>query len=117
MIGSSSLAAREWSRLEAAARPLSLLFDMEAKSVITFPSGEMNLPEPGFYEITGLAWSGRGKIARVEISTDGGTSWSLAAAEPEVRIHSPPAASHANLIIARSPAPPMRLHNSVAANI
>jgi len=43
---------------------------MEAKSVITFPSGEMNLPGPGFYEITGLAWSGRGKIARVEISTD-----------------------------------------------
>jgi hypothetical protein len=64
---------------------------MEAKSVITFPSGEMNLPEPGFYEITGLAWSGRGKIARVEISTDGGTSWSLVVAEPEVRIHSPPA--------------------------
>jgi hypothetical protein len=66
---------------------------MEAKSEITFPSGEMNLPEPGFYEITGLAWSGRGKIARVEISTDGGTSWSLAAAEPEVRIHSPPTGS------------------------
>jgi len=53
MIGSSSLAAREWSRLEAAARPLSLLFNMEAKSVITFPSGEMNLPGPGFYEMLG----------------------------------------------------------------
>ena len=47
-------------------------FTMDAKSVITFPSGEMKLPGPGFYEITGLAWSGRGKIARVEISTDGG---------------------------------------------
>src|SRR5438270_13425984 len=54
-------------------------FTMEAKSAITFPSGEMNLPGPGFYEITGLAWSGRGKIARVEISTDGGRSWRLAA--------------------------------------
>ena len=42
-------------------------FTMEAKSVITFPAGEMKLPGAGFYEITGLAWSGRGKIARVEI--------------------------------------------------
>src|SRR5438270_9313207 len=59
-------------------------FTMEAKSAITFPSGEMNLPGPGFYEITGLAWSGRGKIARVEISTDGGRSWRLAALQDPV---------------------------------
>src|SRR5262245_16474403 len=59
-------------------------FTMEAKSVITFPSGEMKLPGPGFYEITGLAWSGRGKIARVEISTDGGKSWSLASLQEPV---------------------------------
>ena len=50
-------------------------FVMEAKSVITFPSGEMMLPGPGFYEITGLAWSGRGRIQRVQVSTDGGRSW------------------------------------------
>jgi len=59
-------------------------FTMEAKSVITFPSGEMRLPGAGFYEITGLAWSGRGKIARVEISTDGGKSWSLASVQEPV---------------------------------
>jgi sulfane dehydrogenase subunit SoxC len=53
-------------------------FTMEAKSVITFPSGEMKLPGPGFYEITGLAWSGRGRIARLEVSVDGGRNWSLA---------------------------------------
>src|SRR3981081_722374 len=53
-------------------------FTMEAKSVITFPSGEMKLPGAGFYEITGVAWSGWGKIARVEVSTDEGKSWSLA---------------------------------------
>ena len=35
-------------------------FEMEAKSVITSPSGEMQLDGPGFYEITGIAWSGRG---------------------------------------------------------
>jgi sulfane dehydrogenase subunit SoxC len=59
-------------------------FTMEAKSVITFPSGEMKLPGAGFYEITGLAWSGRGKIARVEVSTDSGKSWSLASLQEPV---------------------------------
>jgi sulfane dehydrogenase subunit SoxC len=59
-------------------------FTMDAKSVITFPSGEMKLPGAGFYEITGLAWSGRGKIARVEISVDGGKTWSLAALQDPV---------------------------------
>ena len=37
-------------------------FVMEAKSVITFPSGGQRIPGPGFWEITGLAWSGRGRI-------------------------------------------------------
>jgi sulfane dehydrogenase subunit SoxC len=50
-------------------------FVMEAKSVITFPSGEMKLSGPGFYEVTGIAWSGRGKITRLEVSTDGGKTW------------------------------------------
>jgi sulfane dehydrogenase subunit SoxC len=59
-------------------------FTMEAKSVITFPSGEMKLPGAGFYEITGLAWSGRGKIARVEVSLDGGKTWSLATLQDPV---------------------------------
>jgi sulfane dehydrogenase subunit SoxC len=59
-------------------------FTMEAKSVITFPSGEMKLPGPGFYEVTGLAWSGRGRIAHVEVSSDGGKSWSLAALQDPV---------------------------------
>jgi sulfane dehydrogenase subunit SoxC len=53
-------------------------FTMDAKSVITFPSGEMKLPGPGYYEITGLAWTGRGKIKRVEVSTDGGKIWQMA---------------------------------------
>lgn len=59
-------------------------FTMDAKSVITFPSGGINLPGAGFYEVTGLAWSGRGKIARVEISTDGGKSWNLASLQDPV---------------------------------
>lgn len=50
-------------------------FVMQAKSVITFPSGGQKLGAPGFYEISGVAWSGSGKIARVEVTTDGGASW------------------------------------------
>jgi sulfane dehydrogenase subunit SoxC len=50
-------------------------FVMEAKSVITRPAGGQELPGPGFYEITGLAWSGRGRITKAEVSTDGGKSW------------------------------------------
>ena len=50
-------------------------YRMEAKSVITFPSGGQTLPGPGLYELTGLAWSGSGKIEHVEITTDGGKTW------------------------------------------
>ncbi len=50
-------------------------FVMEAKSVITFPSGEMKLPGPGFYNVTGLAWSGRGRIQQVDVSADAGKTW------------------------------------------
>lgn len=47
---------------------------MDAKSVITSPSGGQKI-EPGFVEIRGLAWSGRGRITLVEVSTDGGRTW------------------------------------------
>jgi len=50
-------------------------FQMAPKSVITRPSSGHTLPGPGFYEITGLAWSGYGTVRRVEISIDGGKTW------------------------------------------
>jgi len=50
-------------------------FTMEAKSLITRPSAGDALPGPGVYELTGIAWSGRGVITRVEITTDGGATW------------------------------------------
>lgn len=53
-------------------------FVMEAKSIITFPSGGQKIDGAGFYEISGLAWSGSGKIARVEVSTDNGATWTEA---------------------------------------
>jgi sulfane dehydrogenase subunit SoxC len=50
-------------------------FEMGPKSVITRPSGGQQLPGRGFYEITGLAWSGGGAIKRVEVSIDSGRTW------------------------------------------
>lgn len=52
---------------------------MDVKSVITHPSGRQTLPQPqGFFEIGGLAWSGHGRIARVDVSVDGGQHWAPA---------------------------------------
>ncbi len=56
----------------------------EAKSVITTPSGGQVLVGKGFYNITGLAWTGRGKITRVDVSTDGGRTWRTARLETPV---------------------------------
>jgi len=50
----------------------------ECKSVITSPSGGQTLLDKGHYNVTGLAWSGRGKITRVDVSFDGGINWNTA---------------------------------------
>ena len=62
---------------------LQFTFPMETKSVITSPSGEMNLPSTGLYKITGIAWSGAGSIRRVEVSADGGRTYADALIESE----------------------------------
>ena len=36
------------------------------------------------YELKGLAWSGRGRIRKVEVSADGGNSWASAALQDPV---------------------------------
>jgi sulfane dehydrogenase subunit SoxC len=52
-------------------------FEMDARSIITYPAYPNNL-ERGWVEIRGIAWSGRGKIIKVEISTDAGKTWNTA---------------------------------------
>jgi len=47
----------------------------EVKSVITTPSGGQALVGKGFHAISGLAWSGRGAVQRVDVSVDGGRNW------------------------------------------
>jgi sulfane dehydrogenase subunit SoxC len=50
-------------------------FVLGVKSTITRPSFGLSMQGPGQYEISGVAWSGSGRIARVEVSTDGGATW------------------------------------------
>jgi sulfane dehydrogenase subunit SoxC len=56
----------------------------EIKSVVTTPSGGQVLLDKGFYNITGLAWSGRGTVKRVDVSVDGGRNWRTARLETPV---------------------------------
>jgi sulfane dehydrogenase subunit SoxC len=56
----------------------------ECKSVITSPSGGQTLLDRGHYNVTGLAWSGRGRIRRVDVSFDGGRNWRTARLESPV---------------------------------
>jgi sulfane dehydrogenase subunit SoxC len=58
------------------ARIFSLV--MDAKSVITSPCAPDRLAGPGWRPVTGLAWSGRGRVAQVEVSTDAGRTWHAA---------------------------------------
>jgi sulfane dehydrogenase subunit SoxC len=60
-------------------KSLILTYPMEVKSVITSPSTGLAMKGAGIYEVTGLAWSGLGKIRRVDVSADGGKTWAQAA--------------------------------------
>ena len=59
-------------------------FVMDAKSIITFPAYPVTLPDTGWWEISGIAWSGRGRITRVDVSLDGGRQWAPAELQPPV---------------------------------
>jgi sulfane dehydrogenase subunit SoxC len=65
-------------------KSLQFVLPMEGKSVITQPSPGLTMKGSGLYEISGLAWSGYGKITKVEISADSGKSWAQAALQPPV---------------------------------
>ena len=68
----------DYGHLASNPKVAALNHQIGPKSVITFPSGEQKLPGPGFYEISGLAWSGAGAVRTVDVSVDGGQSWKTA---------------------------------------
>ena len=73
----------KYSDLLPDGRSLLFSYPMDVKSVITSPSPGLVLKGAGLYQISGMAWSGLGRVARVEVSADGGATWGEAAlAEP-----------------------------------
>jgi sulfane dehydrogenase subunit SoxC len=75
----------KYTDLRKDGRALQFTYEMGVKSVITKPSATMKLPRQGLYEISGLAWTGAGRIRRVEVSADGGATWNDAALTGEER--------------------------------
>jgi sulfane dehydrogenase subunit SoxC len=74
----------KYTDLQPNGRSLLFTFPMEVKSVITSPSGQQKMQGPGLYQVSGVAWSGFGRIRRVEVSADGGKTWAQAALDGPV---------------------------------
>jgi len=75
----SMFESKTYSQILPGGKTWRFHFLMEVKSFITQPSFGNQLKEPGFYAISGVAYSGTGRIARVMVSADGGKSWGEAA--------------------------------------
>jgi sulfane dehydrogenase subunit SoxC len=71
--------SRNYSPLLPNGKAYKFYFINEVKSFITHPSFGHALEGPGYYDISGLAYSGTGRIAKVLVSADGGKSWAEAA--------------------------------------
>ena len=56
-------------------KALQFTFPMAVKSVITSPCGGQTMQGPGLYQISGMAWTGAGRVRRVDVSADGGKTW------------------------------------------
>jgi sulfane dehydrogenase subunit SoxC len=76
--------SRTYSQILPDGRAYRFYFLQEVKSFISRPSPGLTLHEPGIYEITGVAYSGTGRIAKVMVSADGGVSWAQAALQEPV---------------------------------
>jgi sulfane dehydrogenase subunit SoxC len=74
----------KYTMLQPDGKALEFVFEMDVKSVVTFPNDERTFKTKGFYEISGLAWSGRGQIAKVDVSVDGGRNWKTATLQDPV---------------------------------
>jgi sulfane dehydrogenase subunit SoxC len=76
--------SRQYTLLLDSGKAWRFYYPQEVKSFITRPSPTMTMPAPGYYEISGVSYSGHGRIAKVEVSADGGKSWGLAALQGPV---------------------------------
>jgi sulfane dehydrogenase subunit SoxC len=76
--------SRTYAQILPNGKSYRFYFLQEVKSFISRPSPGLTLKEPGIYEITGVAYSGTGRIAKVMVSADGGKSWGQAALQEPV---------------------------------
>ena len=76
--------ARTYAPILPNGKAYQFYFLQEVKSFITHPSPGLTLSGPGFYEISGVAYSANGRIAKVMVSADGGKSWAQAALQEPV---------------------------------
>ncbi len=76
--------ARTYSQILPDGKAWRFHFLQEVKSFITQPSFGLSLNGPGYYDISGIAFSGNGRIARVMVSADGGKSWGEAGLQAPV---------------------------------
>jgi len=76
--------ARTYSQILPDGKAYRFHFLQEIKSFITHPSFGHSMKGPGYYEISGVAYSGTGRIAKVMVSADGGRSWADAALQGPV---------------------------------
>lgn len=74
----------KYTELQPSGKARQFTFTMDCKSLITSPSHGQTLRRPDIYQITGLAWSGHGRIARVDVSADDGRTWARAALDQPV---------------------------------
>ena len=76
--------ARTYAPILPGGKAYQFYFLQEVKSFITHPSFGLKMSGPGFYEISGIAYSGSGRISKVMVSADGGQSWAQAALQEPV---------------------------------
>jgi sulfane dehydrogenase subunit SoxC len=76
--------SRTYAQILPGGKAYHFYFLQEVKSFITHPSPGVALGAPGFYEISGIAYSGNGRISKVMVSADGGASWAQAALQEPV---------------------------------
>jgi len=76
--------ARTYAPILPNGKAYRFYFIQEVKSFITRPSFGLEMKGQGFYEVSGIAYSGAGKITKVMVSADGGKSWAEAALQEPV---------------------------------
>ena len=82
--GMSYYETRTYAPILPNGKAYQFYFLQEVKSFITHPSPGLTLNGAGFYEVSGIAYSASGRIAKVMVTADGGKTWAQAALQGPV---------------------------------